>query len=56
MSYLCHFLGFLTGILSALLYYKLNEATLKAAERLQLIYDGPLTDEPYWLEEGPQDL
>jgi rhomboid protease GluP len=56
VSYLCHFLGFLTGIASALLYYKLNESTIKDAERLQLIYDGPLTDEPYWLAEEPQDM
>lgn len=55
VSYLCHFLGFITGIFSALVFYQFKKEEILAAERLQIIYDGPLTDEPYWLEEEPQD-
>lgn len=41
ISYLSHFLGFATGILSAFIYYQMNIKRIKASERIEYVYEEP---------------
>ena len=45
ISYLSHFLGFLFGVLSALIYYFVNRTEIKSAEVYVSILPEPTIDE-----------
>lgn len=52
VSYLSHFLGYFSGILSAVIFYFINRSKLLAQEVIEEIHEEPEDGEAFWIESS----